>query len=342
VGATPKLEDATRPVRRISLVVPMLNEAEHITHLVEDMACQDFAGELELLVADGGSTDNSVELLCGAADRCGLRLTVLENPAQWVSHGLNACIRQASGDLIVVLGSHSRYPCNYLSRCALASEETGALVVGGIPVPEGRTPMERSVAIAMDSPFGGIGWMRGTTDAVRRESDVVTFGAFRPETFRLVGLFDESLRRNQDDDFTLRVRRAGGRVVLDSTIRVFYTPRGSLRGAFRQYWEYGLWKVPVIRKHRQISSARSLAPLAFVTTLALLAAVAPKWRVARPLLAAECGAYLVCTLSFAADGVRRRQAPWSLFPRVVAAYPAFHLGYGLGMVRGWLGALTRM
>ena len=210
--AISKFEDEVRPVRRISLVVPMRNEAEHITPLVEDMAGQDFVGELELLVADGGSTDNSVELLRRAADRCGLRLTVLENPAQWVSQGLNACIREATGDLIVVLGCHSRYPSNYLSGCARASEETGALVVGGIPVPEGRTPMERSVAIAMDSPFGGIGWMRDTADAVRRDSDVVTFGAFRPETFRLIGPFDESLQRNQDDDFTLRVRRAGGRV----------------------------------------------------------------------------------------------------------------------------------
>ena len=122
---------------------------------------------------------------------------------------------------------------------------------------------------------------------------------------------------------------------------MFYTPRGSLRGAFRQYWEYGLWKVPVIRKHRQISSVRSLAPPAFVTSLLFLAAVAPKWRAARPLLAAECGAYLVCALSFAALGVRRREAPWSLLPRVVAAYPAFHLGYGLGMVRGWFDALAR-
>jgi glycosyltransferase involved in cell wall biosynthesis len=339
--AISKLEDEVRQVRRISLVVPMRNEAEHVTPLVEDMAGQDFVGELELLVADGGSTDNSVELLRRAADRCGLRLTVLENPAQWVSQGLNACIREAKGDLIVVLGCHSRYPSNYLSRCALASEETGALVVGGILVPEGRTPMERSVAIAMDSPFGGIGWMRDTADAIRRDSDVVTFGAFRPETFRLVGPFDESLQRNQDDDFTLRVRRAGGRVVLDSTIRVFYTPRGSLRGAFRQYWEYGLWKVPVIRKHRQISSARSLAPTAFVTSLLLFAAVTPKWRPARPLLAAECGAYLLCALSFGVLGVRRREAPWSLLPRVVAAYPAFHLGYGLGMVRGWLGAIAR-
>jgi hypothetical protein len=267
---------------------------------------------------------------------------VLENPSRWVSQALNSCIRRASGDLIVRLDCHSRYPSDYLRRCALAAEETGAHVVGGLPVPRGRTAGEQAVALAMNSPFGGIGWMRGAEEAVRRESDVVTYGAFRPQTFRLAGLFDESLRRNQDDEFTLRVRRAGGRVVLDSSIRVLYTPRGSLSGAFRQYWEYGFWKVPVMLKHRQVSSARSLAPIAFVTSLALLGAASPLSRAARRLLAAEVAVYAGSALAFAGLAVHRRRAPWPLLPRVAAAFPAFHLGYGLGMASGWLRAVRRL
>ena len=106
--------------------------------------------------------------------------------------------------------------------------------------------------------------------AGRVETDTITFGAFRPAAFELAGLFDESLRRNQDDELNLRVRAAGGRVVLDPSIRVRYTPRGSLRGVFAQYFEYGYWKVAVLWKHRQPPSARSLAPLAFVTSLAAL------------------------------------------------------------------------
>ena len=312
----------------------MLNEAAHVDGLVSDLASQDFAGDVEVFVADGGSTDGSVEVLTRAADASGLALEVVPNPAGWVSHGLNACIARATGDLIVRLDCHSRYPSDYLRRCALAAEETDALAVGGIVVPHGRTPFERAVACAMDSPFGGIGWMRGTSRAIRRDSDILTYGAFRPETFALVGTFDETLRRNQDDDFTFRIRRSGGRVVLDSTIQVHYTPRASYRALLRQYSEYGLWKVAVMRKHRRMLSVRSLVPPLFVGSLAILAPAALVLAAARIALVAELGLYVGAAVAFGALSLRRRRERWRLLPQVVAVYAAFHVGYGLGALYG--------
>jgi succinoglycan biosynthesis protein ExoA len=92
----------------VSIIAPMLNEAGHIDRFVADVADQDFAGDVEVIVADGGSTDGSVERLEAAARRRGLALTVLENPSSWVSQGLNACINRARGDLLVRLDCHSR------------------------------------------------------------------------------------------------------------------------------------------------------------------------------------------------------------------------------------------
>src|SRR5919199_1677192 len=116
----------------------MLNEAAHIADFVDDVAAQDFRGEVELLVADGGSTDGSVELLRTAAERHDLALELIDNPDRWVSPGLNACIERARGDLLVRLDCHSRYRSDYLRLCASAAAETGAAVVGGIVVPHGR------------------------------------------------------------------------------------------------------------------------------------------------------------------------------------------------------------
>jgi len=342
----------------VSIIAPMLNEAGQIERFVDDVADQDFAGDIEVIVADGGSTDGSVDRLKAAAERRGLTLTVLENPSSWVSQGLNACINRARGDLLVRLDCHSGYPPDYLRRCVLAAEEeSDALVVGGVIVAEGRTAMERAVACAMDSPFGGIGFYRLYTEdgrllerlagafglrsarngqpAKRADSNTATFGAFRPEAFSRLGLFDESLRRNQDDEFNLRVRLAGGRIVLDPAIRVHYTPRGSLRGVFRQYYEYGLWKVPVMLKHRQLSSPRSFAPIVFVSTLVALAPAAVSSRAGRRVLAVELGAYAALALASAGISIRGRRESWSLLPRVVSVFPAFHSGYGIGMLRGW-------
>lgn len=330
----------TAGVRRVSLVVPMRNEAQHAERFIADVAAQDVDAEIELLVADGASDDGSVELLTRAAERAGIRLVALQNSAGWVSHGLNACIERATGDLIVRLDCHARYPPDYLRRCVIASEETGAWNVGGIVVPQGRTAWERAVACAMDAPFGGIGWTRHASSGDRVEVDTVTYGAFRPDVFERIGLFDETLVRNQDDEFNLRLRRAGGTIVLDPAIRVLYKPRSSLAGVFRQYYEYGLWKVPVMRKHRRALSGRSLVPAIFVASVATLAPLSGHGTLARRVLSAELTAYVAAAFVFGGLSVRRRREPFSLLPRVAAVFPTFHVAFGLGMLTGWFKAVS--
>jgi succinoglycan biosynthesis protein ExoA len=320
-------------IRSVSVIAPMWNEARHVDDLVADLAAQDFEGELELLFADGGSTDGSAERLRAAAERHGLTVTVLHNPKRWVSHGLNLCVQEARGDLFVRIDCHTRYPSDYVRRCVAAAEETGADNVGGVLVPAGETPMERAVGCAMDSPFGGIDWTRHGSSA-RVEVDTVPFGAFRPEAFRRAGLFDESLVRNQDDEFNLRLRLAGGRIVLDPSILIYYKPRGSLRALFRQYYEYGRWKVPVMRKHGRVLSARSLAPIAFIGSVAILAVLAPWSGLARLALALELGIYAAGAFVFGVRALRHRREQWRLFPRVLASFATFHAAYGLGMLAG--------
>ena len=334
-SAAPASEREAGRIRLVSVMAPMWNEAAHIEELVADLAAQDYDGDVELLVADGGSTDGSVELLRAGGARHGVDVTVLENPKRYVSHALNLCIEAARGDLFVRVDCHSRYPSDYLRRCAVAAQETGAENVGGIFVPTGKTAMEHAVAAATDSPFGGVHWTRRGADE-RVETDTVPYGAFRPAAFELAGLFDESLVRNQDDEFNLRLRRAGGRIVLDPAIRIFYRPRGSFRRLFRQYYEYGRWKAPVMRKHGQPTSLRSLVPGGFVGTLVVLAGLGVWIPAAFVLLGVEIALYTAAALLFAVVALRRRNLPWRLLPRVLAVFPTVHMAHGLGMLAGWL------
>jgi succinoglycan biosynthesis protein ExoA len=321
------------PIERVSVVAPMYNEADHIEAVVGDIAAQDFDGELEFLVADGGSTDGSVERLLSAAELHGITVRVLDNPARWVSHGLNATVRAATGDLVVRIDCHSRYPSDYVRRCVEVAAETGADNVGGVLVANGRTPTQRAAACVMSSPFGGIGWTRHADDE-RAEVDTVPFGAFRPDAFRRVGLFDESLVRNQDDEFNLRLRRAGGRIVRDPSITLEYTPRGSFAGLFRQYFEYGRWKVPVMLKHRRIVSMRSLAPAALVVSFLTLTLLSVVTHHAQAFLLTEAIAYAVAAVIFGVQALRLRDEGWRLLPRVVVVFPTIHFAYGLGMTAG--------
>jgi succinoglycan biosynthesis protein ExoA len=259
---------------------------------------------------------------------------VLDNPARWVSAGLNACIREATGDLIVRVDCHSGYPPDYLRQCARVAEETGADNVGGIFVPRGETGVERAVGAAMDSPFGGIHWTRHGSEG-RHDVDTVPYGAFRPRAFELAGLFDETLVRNQDDEFNLRLRRAGGRIVLDPSIRIFYTPRGSFRRLFRQYFEYGLWKPAVMRKHGSVVSVRSLAPILFLVSLVVLAVLAPFSHFDLVLLETEVTLYVLGALVFGVLAIRAKRERLRILPRVLVAFVTFHVAYGLGMAIGW-------
>ena len=329
--------DAAGTLRTVSLIAPMRNEARHVDRFVRDIAAQSFDGPLELFVADGASNDGSVQLLRHAARREGVALTIVENPEGHVSPGLNRCISASHGELVVRLDVHARYPADYVRLCLEASNATGAANVGGMLEPVGETPTERAVAAAMDSPFGGIGWTRRAGAREPFETDTVTFGAFRRTALEAVGGFDEALIRNQDDELNLRLRRNGWRVVLDPRIRVLYVPRGRIADVFRQYFEYGRWKVRVMRKHRAVLGVRSLVPAAFVVSFAALLVAAP-WSVAAAAAAAAlAGTYLAAAVIFGALALRRRGVPLRLLPSVLAAFGAFHFGYGLGMLRGLVG-----
>jgi len=323
-------------IRTVTVMVPMLDEARFLPAFVSDLADQDYTGPIELLFADGGSTDGSPEVLAEAMEAHGLSCLVLDNPDRTVSHGLNRCIAAARGDLLVRMDCHSRYPPDYVRLCADAAEETGAAVVGGVVVSEGSTPTERAVAYAMESPFGGIGWTRFGGSRRRHEVDTVTFGAFRRGVFEAVGPYDVELLRNQDDELSFRIRQHGGTIVLDPKIRVYYKPRGSFRALARQYYDYGRWKIPIMRKHRAVLSGRSLAPPAFVLSLGMLAGLGVVSGGARRLLALEALVYGGALTVASLDALRGKRGELGLAPKVAGAFSVFHLSYGAGFLASLL------
>ena len=327
-------------MKLVSIIVPVLDEARHLDDLLGDISAQDFGGAMEVLIADGGSSDGSRELIAERAVMGRTKVTLIDNERRFVAPGLNACIRAASGELIVRMDCHSRYASDYVRRCVEAAEETGAWNVGGIYEPEGVTRTERAVACALSSPFGGVNWTKRSA-GVRSEVDTVYLGAFLPIAFERAGLYDETFVRNQDDELNLRIRRAGGRIVFDPAILVRYRPRGSFPAVWRQYREYGFWKVAVMLKHRRVVSARSLAPGAFVMGLAALGAGAPLYRASRRLLVVSTALYGVAALAAAVVATRRRGEDLKTAPAVAAVFPCFHFGYGVGMLHGLLHAVVR-
>jgi glycosyltransferase involved in cell wall biosynthesis len=328
---------------KISVVIPCRNERRHIEPLMASIMAQqlDPGDELEILIADGMSNDGTRELLNKLMRQRPGEIVLIDNPERIVSTGLNAAIRAASGEVIVRMDVHTVYAEDYIRECVRVLRETNADSVGGPWVARSQDgPVAEAIAAAFQSPFC-CGGGKAHKAEYEGEIDTVYLGCWRRDAFERAGLFDPQLVRNQDDEFHFRLRRRGGRVWQSPRIRSWYTPRSSLRAVFRQYLQYGYWKVAVMRKHRGLAAWRQAMPALFVASLAILAvAIAIAWALgAGPianavawLLAGEIAVYAAACIVAAAMLSRSvRMGARLLTPVVIAIY---HIAYGLGFLAG--------
>jgi hypothetical protein len=217
-------------------------------------------------------------------------------------------------------------------------QETHADNVGGPWVAEGRGLWGRAIAAAFQSPFA-VGGGRSHDPTYEGIVDTVYLGCWPRQIFDRIGLFDEQLVRNQDDEFNLRLARAGGKIWQSPRIRSVYSTRSSIFALFRQYTQYGYWKVRVIQKHKLPASVRHLMPVALILSLIMLT---PAY-FASPLAAAAwwilVGTYSLCVLI--ASLMTACASEWKLFPFLTLVFPCYHFGYGYGFLRGVINVILR-
>jgi glycosyltransferase involved in cell wall biosynthesis len=315
---------------------------------------QDYpAGRMEVLVVDGRSTDRTraiVAELAAIAPRS--RVQLLDNPHRIASTALNIGIRAARGEIIARVDGHTILAPDYLRRCVETLVVTGADNVGGLMRPQGHGYAGTCIALATRSRLG-IGNSRFHYDERGGEAETVYLGCFRRSIFERVGLFDEGLVRNQDDELNDRIVAAGGRIWLSPHIRSTYVGRSSFRALWRQYYQYGYWKVRVLRRHPGARRLRHLAPAALVASLSSSALIdlttrmltrvrtvpRPMRRRARPVGVLAWGLYGAASL-LAAMSVAAR-AGWRYLPGLLVAFWCLHTGYGTGFLAGVLRAPGR-
>ncbi|HSV73055.1 MAG TPA: glycosyltransferase family 2 protein [Chthonomonadales bacterium] len=315
----------------VSIVIPCRNEAGHIEACLRGvLAFEEPRGGFEVVVADGMSSDGTREIVARAAGG-DPRVRLIDNPARTTPHALNAGIGAAHGHYIARIDAHTEYAPDYLVQCLAVSRETSADNVGGPALTRAQGLLHRAIAAAYHSPVavGGGAFHNPNHEG---PADTVPYGFWRKERLLELGLFDEELVRNQDDELNLRIVRSGGVVWQSPRIRSWYTPRASLTGLFRQYFQYGYWKVRVIQKHRLPASPRHLVPAACVAALAALVAVAPFSQAAQHALIVVLALYMLCI--GAASAALAARAGWRLFPLLPAVFATYHLSYGAGFLAG--------
>ena len=262
-----KSELSTSP--DLSVILPVLNEANHLKAAVTAILAQNYQGKFEVILAIGPSSDATSQVASDLA-QADSRVIVVDNPTGKTAAGLNIALAKSKAPIIVRVDGHAEIPNNYFSIAVELLRETGAVNVGGLMGAVGKTKFEKSVARAMRSPLG-VGAAKFHTGGGAGEVDTVYLGCFLREALVEIGGFDERFIRAQDWELNFRLRERGGKIYFDPRLEVTYRPRPNLAALAKQYFEYGRWRRVVSRKHAGTINYRYLAPpFALLGTIASL------------------------------------------------------------------------
>ena len=327
----------------VTIVMPCRNERRHIRECLESVLGNGYPlDRLEILVVDGESEDGTRAIITEYAQRYAC-VRLLSNSRRIIPAALNLGIRAARGDVVMRMDAHATYAPGYIERCVAALNQSGADNVGGVWVvapPRSEGMMAEAIAVTLSHRFG-IGAARYRL-GVDRPTDVDTapFGCYRRELFDRIGLYDENLSRGEDMEFNLRLRAAGGRVLLVPNVVCYYHPRSTLSDFARHNFSNGIWVCYPLRYGRVAFSLRHLIPGLFVGILtgSLLANL--YWSRAWVLTAVVVGTYAGAA-AMASLLVAWRSRRWYLAPLLPVTFAALHLTYGTGTLVGLLGAAAR-
>lgn len=317
----------------VSFVMPVRNEEEHIRASLQSLVDQSYPfSQYEIIVLDGRSSDRTNQIVQEIRRRHP-QVRCLDNPAGIVPTAMNIGIRAARGKIIVRVDGHSIYPPDYAANCVKSLEETQADSVGGpcLTVAADESLGARLVAAVLSNPFG-VGNSKFRTSRKEGYVDTVPFGAFRRDVFDRVGMYNEKLVRNQDNELNARIRRSGGRIYLTPALTTQYHPARSFPNLLKCSFTTSQWHIFTFRENRSSMGRRHLAPALFLAFIVFLLLASLESDVALAFLIAALCAYLLTGFYFSLH--RTKTGDWGVALVQPFATFCFHMSYAAGTLFG--------
>lgn len=320
----------------VSVIIPCRNEEKYIAKCLDSIINNNYAQTaLEVLVVDGMSDDSTREIVRKYADNYAW-IKLLDNPKKIVPTAMNIGIKNAKGDIIIRMDAHNRYSKDYISKCVEYLQKYNVDNVGGVWVtlPGGNTLTAHSIALGLSSPFGiGNAYFRlGLREP--KYVDTVPFGCYKKEVFDRIGLFDEDLIRNQDDEFNLRLIKNGDKILLVPDIVSYYYARDSLAKLWKMYFQYGYFKPLVAYKIRTILTWRQLVPPVFISSLIFLGVFSFFFKFSSLIFLFVILGYLLINMGFSSL-ISAKEGVKYIFVLPIT-FAVLHFSYGFGYLKGIL------
>ncbi|MFC1976148.1 glycosyltransferase [Chloroflexota bacterium] len=253
---------------KVSVICTVLNEGQAIQKLLDSLIEQTRSPE-EIIIVDGGSTDNTVTVLEKYAAQLPLRVIV--EPGANISRGRNVAIEAAAGPIIASTDAGVRLDKNWLEELLKPFQvEEAPAAVSGFFVPDPQSAFEVAMgATVLPTPHN----INPATFLPSSRS--VAFLKASWETVK--GGYPEWLDFCEDLIFDIRLRDKAGPFVFAPDAVVYFRPRSTVRAFFKQYYQYarGDGKADLWRKRHAIRYLTYLVALPLL--LVLGAVVSPGW-----------------------------------------------------------------
>ena len=318
--------------QKVSFVIPMLNERDAIERCLDSVLTQNYPRDkIEILVIDGMSEDGSRELVKSMAQKIE-QIKLFDNPRKRTPISLNIGARNAQGDIVVILGAHTKIHPDFVKHNIRYINELNIKCVGGTQINVGETPMQEAIGIAMGSLFG-IPSAPYRFYKKKKFVDTVVYAAYKKELFDTVGYFDEKLHISEDAEFNWRIRKAGYKIFYTPEIISYYYPRKSLRTLFKQFYNYGILRVNVIKKHPDAFKFIHILPPLFVSLLLVTAISGILIPETSLFFFSLLAVYLIYLITGAFITAQNTQKPEYIF-KLIFIFMTMHISWGLGFLRG--------
>jgi len=307
----------------LTVCFPVYNEVRFIDSLIQSVIGT-FPVDKEIVLIDGGSTDGTLDKIKSWQEKYS-NITLVHNPAKYVSHGFNLAFKQTNSEYIALMGAHAEYPDNYFQKGLEILKAGEAEAVGGPLVQKGKSGKANIIAFCMSSKFG-VGDTEFRTSKKRSYVDSVAMAIYNRKIFDTVGMFDETLIRNQDDEFHYRLNHHGYRIMMEPEMESVYYVREDLASLWKQYYYYGYYKPRVLKKIRSGIRIRHLVPAGFVAYLISLPFLLLwHWAFVVPLVLYFVLALVILSANFS----KIKDLFFGLL-----AFLTLHLSYGIGFIKG--------